>query len=452
MSQDKASNIRGTSRRDFVIGSSATAISLTSLNQPSLFAASSTALDLAEGKRSELVSLLSQLVSIKSQTGETAEEAQKIVNDYLGELPYRIEQSQDRPSKYQNHPEYMPPNPPSDGPFVNIVGWPKQDNRSSCAIFSHIDTHVIEDGWDTDPYQPIIKNNRMYGLGTADDKGGVAAMLVAAKLLSEKNGPLPVVMSLHGKGGGSRGSLPIFERIKNSKNNIQAVLYAHPAETGRGLEDIKNAVLGVLDLEMKVEGWRGPQMEIGSIDSSAWEEGGDAIDAAMRFLKHLKQGILIDTEVNLGKIIGGDRIGSVPNQVLANFRLKFAGKHNWTSLLQSIQGEADLYVKMISPKANQFRITVSASGYRTNPGEADWQGRESLILRDSIARITGQEPKSYPNHYAGDIRYPIRLLDVPAYGIGSLAGNFYGPNEWVDIDDLVKLTAVLVDTIDGWSK
>ncbi len=92
------------------------------------------------------------------------------------------------------------------------------------------------------------------------------------------------------------------------------VLYAHPAETGRGLEDIKNAVLGVLDLEMKVEGWRGPQMEIGSIDSSAWEEGGDAIDAAMRFLKHLKQGILIDTEVNLGKIIGGDRIGSVPKQ------------------------------------------------------------------------------------------------------------------------------------------
>ncbi|MEC9415805.1 MAG: M20/M25/M40 family metallo-hydrolase, partial [Pseudomonadota bacterium] len=294
--------------------------------------------------------------------------------------------------------------------------------------------------------------NRMYGLGTADDKGGVAAMLVAAKLLSEKNGPLPVVMSLHGKGGGSRGSLPIFERIKNSKNNIQAVLYAHPAETGRGLEDIKNAVLGVLDLEMKVDGWRGPQMEIGSIDSSAWKEGGDAIDASMRFMKHLKQGVLSDTEVNLGKIIGGDRIGSVPDQALVNFRLKFAGGYNWTALLQSAQDEADSFTKMISPKSNQFKITVSASGYRTNPGEADWQGKESLILRDSIVHITGQEPKSYPNHYAGDIRYPIRLLNVPAYGIGSLGGNFYGPNEWVDIDDLVKLTAVLVDTSDRWSK
>ncbi|MEC8955987.1 MAG: hypothetical protein VYA14_02330, partial [Pseudomonadota bacterium] len=112
MSQDKSSNIKITSRRDFVIGSSATAISLTSLNKPRLLAASSTALDLAEENRSELVGLLSQLVSIKSQTGETAKEAQKIVNNYLGGLPYRIEQSQDRPSKYQNHPEYMPPNPP----------------------------------------------------------------------------------------------------------------------------------------------------------------------------------------------------------------------------------------------------------------------------------------------------------------------------------------------------
>ena len=35
--------------------------------------------------------------------------------------------------------------------------------------------------------------------------------------------------------------------------------------------------------------------------------------------------------------------------------------------------------------------------------------------------------------------------------IGSLGGNFYGPNEWVDIDDLAKLTAVLVETVNGWS-
>ncbi|MFQ3333473.1 MAG: acetylornithine deacetylase [Woeseiaceae bacterium] len=451
MNQDEPLNDNKTSRRNFVIGTSAT-LGFAALNQTNVFSATPAALNFAEAKRSELIELMSQLVSIRSQTGESAEVAQKLVKNYLSKLPYRVEQSEDRPSKYQHHDEYMTPNPPSDGPFVNIVGWPEQEKSNDCAIFSHIDTHTVEDGWDTDPYKPVVKNNRMYGLGTADDKGGVAAMLIAAKVLSENNGPLPVVMSLHGKGGGSRGSLPIFERIRKSDHNIKAVLYAHPAETGRGLEDIKNAVQGVFDLEIKVEGWRGRSMEIGSIDSAAWDEGGNAINACVELLNHLRSNILTDTEVNLGRISGGDRIGSVADKAIANVRLKFTGKNNWSALLKQITVEAENFIKDISPDTEKFEVSVIAKGYRTNPGEAEWQGPESIILRDSIASITGQEPKSYPNHYAGDIRYPIRLLNVPAYGIGSLAGNFYGPNEWVDIDDLVKLTAVLIDTVQGWSK
>ena len=83
-------------------------------------------------------------------------------------------------------------------------------------------------------------------------------MLVASALLAEQGENLPVVMSLHGKGGGSRGSLPVFDRISRTEHGIGAVLYVHPAETGRGLEDVKNAVMGVVDLELSVTGWRAP--------------------------------------------------------------------------------------------------------------------------------------------------------------------------------------------------
>ncbi|WP_405397148.1 hypothetical protein [Maribacter sp. Asnod2-G09] len=48
---------------------------------------------------------------------------------------------------------------------------------------------------------------------------------------------------------------------------------------------------------------------------------------------------------------------------------------------------------------------------------------------------------------ANNFRKQVSLLSVPDYGIGSLVGNFYMPDEWVAIDDLVKLVAVLVDTI-----
>lgn len=400
---------------------------------------------LANDRREELVELLSALIKVQSLSGESAADAQAIVKGYLSDLPYRIDESADRPSSYENHAEYMPPNPVGDGPFVNVIGWPENRSGTLSAMFSHIDTHSMDDGWETEPLVPTMVGNRMYGLGTSDDKGGVAAMLVAASILASEGEALPVVMSLHGKGGGSRGSLPVFDRLSKDDHGIGSVLYVHPAETGRGLEDIKNAVMGVVDFELKVRGWRSPPMEIGSIDSSEWSTGGNAIDKCMELVEHLRDEVYPDVELNLGIMSGGDRIGSVADEASARFRLKFTGEHTWTRLLEAGRLAAQSYV------AEPWEVSLNPAGYRTNPGEAEWESPVSRTLRSSIEDVTGRAPDAYPNHYAGDIRYPIRLLGVPAYGIGSIGGNFYGPNEWVDIDDLMGLVAVLVQTMNGWS-
>jgi len=226
----------------------------------------------------------------------------------------------------------------------------------------------------------------------------------------------------------------------------------HPAETGRGLEDIKNAVQGVVDLELSVTGWRAPPMEIGSADSSAWESGGNALDMCWRALEQLRYSVFEDVQMNLGVMDGGDRIGSVADKAVAKFRLKFTGEHTWERLLAAAREEIDTFAQGLTGSDTSNMFSLDLIGYRTNPGAADWKAPVSRVLRDSIEDMTGRAPDAYPNHYAGDIRYPIRLLGVPAYGIGSIGGNFYGPNEWVDIDDLVKLVAVLIQTMSGWQK
>jgi acetylornithine deacetylase/succinyl-diaminopimelate desuccinylase-like protein len=319
-------------------------------------------------------------------------------------------------------------------------------------MFAHIDTHSPDPGWETAPLEPVTDGNRLYGLGAADDKGGLAAMLVAAALLAEQGEKLPVVMSLHGKGGGSRGSLPVFDRFSRKDHGIGAVLYVHPAETGRGLEDIKNAVMGVIDLELTVTGWRAPPMEIGSVDSSAWEAGGNALDMCWNVIEHLRYGVFDGIAFNLGVMEGGDRIGSVADKATARFRLKFSGQNTWQGLLDSARRAVDDFAALQPVSDSSYLFSVDPLGYRTNPGEADWDAPASIALRAAIEDVTGRAPDAYPNHYAGDIRYPIRLLDVPAYGIGSIGGNFYGPNEWVDIDDLVSLVAVLVQTVSAWNR
>ncbi|MGB5247032.1 MAG: M20/M25/M40 family metallo-hydrolase, partial [Woeseia sp.] len=298
------------SRRNFVGGASAVAAA-TLLPGTAIALPSTKALELANTRRAELVELLSRMIRVQSLSGETAADAQAVVKQYLKALPYRIEESADRPSRYETHPEFMPPNPPSDGPFINVVAWPQRGMAARHAMFAHIDTHIIDAGWDTEPLAPTIVGNRLYGLGSSDDKGGVAAMLVAAAALAEMGGPLPIAMSLHGKGGGSRGSLPVFDRLQGTKHGIDAVLYVHPAETGRGLNDIKNAVQGVVDLQLSVTGWRAPPMEIGSIDSAAWQDGGNALDMCWEVLEHLRNTAFADVLFNLGVMNGGDRLGSV---------------------------------------------------------------------------------------------------------------------------------------------
>jgi acetylornithine deacetylase len=409
-------------------------------------------LKLAETYRDELLDLLKKLVRVRSISGESAVNAQQLVKDFLADLPYIIDETTDRPSLYKDHPEYMPPNPPGDGPFVNVVGWPKKSKRIKYAMFAHIDTHTIEDGWSTDPYTPTIIGNKLQGLGTADDKGGIAAMLIAAKAIADSGNPLPVVMSLHGKGGGGRGSLPVFERISNSDHKIGAVLYVHPAETGRGLEDIKNAVQGIADLQLHVTGWRGTPLEIGSVDSAEWKDGGSALDRCMELVDLLRSTVFKDVLVNIGILEGGDRIGSVANSATVTFRLKFEGTHTWKALMTQAEHAINEHLKFKATAENSYKAELKRVGYLTNPGASEWESPESKVLRASIKDVKAKAPMAYPNHYAGDIRYPIRLLGVPAYGIGSIGGNFYLPDEWVAIDDLVKLVAVLIDTLNGWHK
>ncbi len=440
---------KGLSRRTFVAGASAVATAAAMPNN-ALAVPSGDALRLAESRRGEMITLLTDMLRVQSLSGESAADAQAIVKSYLGNLPYRIDESADRPSRYQDHAEYMPPNPPGDGPFINVVGWPENPSGKQYAMFSHIDTHTMDPGWETRPLEPKIDGNRIYGLGTSDDKGGVAAMLVASAALAEAGEALPVVMSLHGKGGGGRGSLPVFERLSKTDHDIGAVLYVHPAETGRGLDDIKNAVQGIVDLKLTVTGWRAPPMEIGSTDSSAWAGGGNALDMCWRALEHLRSSAFSDVLFNLGIMEGGDRVGSVADEAEATFRLKFSGSHTWGSLVDAARDALEEMAAAIPAADSAYQFVLETVGYRTNPGAADWNIPVSRVLRDSIEDVTGRAPDAYPNHYAGDIRYPIRLLDVPAYGIGSIGGNFYGPNEWVDIDDLVKLVAVLIQTLSGW--
>lgn len=57
-------------------------------------------------------------------------------------------------------------------------------------IAAHLDVVPAGDGWETNPFCLTIKDNKIYGRGTSDDKGAVVASMLALKIIKELNIPL----------------------------------------------------------------------------------------------------------------------------------------------------------------------------------------------------------------------------------------------------------------------
>jgi len=86
---------------------------------------------------------------------------------------------------------------------ANAIGIiESKHNKTSLALNAHIDTVAVgfHEKWTENggnPFNPVIKNGRMYGRGTTDDKGPAAAMIMAVKAIKESGIDLKGELQIH---------------------------------------------------------------------------------------------------------------------------------------------------------------------------------------------------------------------------------------------------------------
>jgi len=82
-------------------------------------------------------------------------------------------------------------------PMGNLIGRMGSGSRS-IALDAHIDTVDVtdEDQWETDPFDPIVKDGCVFGRGTTDMKAGNVSSVYAAALLKQ-SGLLPDDVALY---------------------------------------------------------------------------------------------------------------------------------------------------------------------------------------------------------------------------------------------------------------
>lgn len=126
------------------------------------------------------------------------------------------------------------------------------------ALCGHLDTKPIGAAdWATDPLTPTIVGDRMYGLGTCDMKGALAAMLVAARDVVDSGagrGRLTLLFTADEENGAKYGARHLAEK---GLITADAVLIGEPGGVVDDWDALHIVSRGIANLSLDVRGDQG---------------------------------------------------------------------------------------------------------------------------------------------------------------------------------------------------
>lgn len=143
-------------------------------------------------------------------------------------------------------------NPVVYGEIVN------DKNRFTLLIYGHYDVQSVEplELWDSDPFEPEIRDGRIYARGAGDNKGQLMAQLLGLKTYQALYGELPINVKFVFEGEEELGSvnLPLFVSKHDKMLEADLVYTSDGSSHNSGDPLILLGVRGVLTLEMVAQG------------------------------------------------------------------------------------------------------------------------------------------------------------------------------------------------------
>lgn len=150
---------------------------------------------------------------------------------------------------------------PTDRHPVVYGDWLHAENKPTVLIYGHYDVQPVDPLhlWETPPFEPDIRDNKLYARGASDDKGQVFMHIKALEALMQTNGTLPVNVKFCVEGEEEIGSPHLDQFVAENKELLQADVLVISDTTlyAKGKPAICYGLRGLCGLQIDVKGAKG---------------------------------------------------------------------------------------------------------------------------------------------------------------------------------------------------
>ena len=298
-----------------------------------------------------------------------------------------------------------------------------------------------EERWQSPPFQPTLRDGFLYGRGTADMKGSIAAMVTACERFlaggRQPNGSIAFLITSDEEGPAVDGTVRVAEQLERRGEKIRWCLVGEPTCARRLGDTIKNGRRGSLNGRLRVFGIQGhiayphlarnpihlaaPLLE--ELTSMEWDRGNDFFPPTSFQISNINAGTGA-TNVTPGEL-----------EILFNFR--FSTEVTEEQLRRRVE-------ETVAAHGIDHELEWSLSGhpYLTPAGEL------VEAARSAIGQTTGLEAQLSTSGGTSDGRF-IAPTGAQVVELGPLNATIHQIDERVGTEDLEQLSGIYERILKG---
>ena len=147
---------------------------------------------------------------------------------------------------------------PTKGHPAVFAEWKQAPGKPTLLVYGHHDVQPVDplNEWISPPFEPAIRDGRMWGRGVVDDKGQVHIHVKAIEAFIKARGKLPINLKLIVEGEEEIGSENLDGLMRARATDLAAdfVCVSDTAMFGRGIPSLCVGLRGLAYLQVRVDG------------------------------------------------------------------------------------------------------------------------------------------------------------------------------------------------------